>query len=296
MALATKDIYSAAFNTQADWGTFLAPDINLQHCANLNDASPVRTISGIQADFNPWLHKNAAFDYTIQKIHEQRNSIRFEDQCSAKYYFDIFNVVQASLPNINRIAEVGVYMGGSSCIFAGSIQNTNVELDLIDANRHYLQFTYERIRRLFPDVAARTRMFLGDLPMYVRNVMLKEATYGYMVHHDAAHMFNPVVRDLAALYYAKNKINALMIQDTHLRAGNINSYLFVDAALFAVFGGNLPVAELGIKFAQVTMPAFEYSTHGTYFAPDQAEGMYIPFENIKFRYPHPSISFESFFE
>lgn len=290
-----KNMYLPGTASSPDWGTFIAPNKSLENCQDPHIVGNVPVISGVQANFTPFTQQNPLFDSVINKISTQRQSMIFEDQCSAKYYFDIFTVLQQSLAQVNRIAEVGVYAGGASCILAGCIENTDKELDLIDVNPDYLRYTFERIRRLYPTVAARTRMFLGDLPTYVKQVMLKESQSGYLVHHDASHLFNVVVRDLAALSYVKNKIYALLIQDTHLRSGDIHSYIFVDAALYAVFGDGLAYAEIGVKHTQDTMPSFQYSDHGLYFHSHQAEGMFIPFANLSFRYPHPSISLESFF-
>ena len=114
-----------------------------------------------------------------------------------------------------------------------------------------------------------------------------------LIHHDASHHFNEVVRDLAALSFVKDKVNGLIIQDTHLRGGNIGTNFFVDAALYAVFGGNMPLYELGIKLPQATEPAFEANNFGVYFMDNQPEGMYIPFELAQFRYPHKSVALSS---
>lgn len=293
-----KNFYLPSSVSHPDWGTFISPDQALQDCADPQPLSKAQVISGIKADFAPWKNKNADFDAVINKIIQQRDSVTFEDQCSGQYYFDIFAVTQHAIKNdnIKRIAEVGVYMGGASCILAGAIQDTDVELDLIDVDKNYLRFSYERIRRLFPQVAARTRLFFGDLPTYVKNVMQTDEQKPYLIHHDASHVFNVVLRDLTALSYVQDKVHGLMIQDTHLRSGNINSCLFVDAALYAIFGSDFRYYELGIKLSETTSPAFQYSDHGTYFNSNQAEGMFIPFSNANFRYPHPSIKFETFFE
>ena len=188
---------------------------------------------------------------------------------------------------------MGVFMGGSSSILAGNIENTTIQLDLVDFGSEYLRITYERIRRTFPEVAKRTRLFLGDLPTYTKAVLLNETNTKNLIHHDASHNFNEVIRDLGALSFVQNKVNGLIIQDTHLRGGNPSTAFFVDAALYAVFGGNMPFYELGIKLPLPTEPSFDNSKFGIYFIDNQAEGMYIPFELVKFRYPHNSIPIEA---
>ena len=197
------------------------------------------------------------------------------------------------LKKINRILEVGVFMGGSSSIFAGCIENTEVEFDMLDVNSIYLRYAYERIRRLFPEVAKRTRMFLGDLPTYVKSVLSQEKKRQYLIHHDGSHNFNEVISDLASLSFVRDKVRGLMIQDTHLRGGNINSYIFVDAAVYAIFGADVDHSKLGVTLSsKQTVPAFQFDPHGTYLKANLPEGMYIPFANNTFQYPHPQTSLD----
>jgi len=177
---------------------------------------------------------------------------------------------------------------------AGCIEDTNIQLDLVDINKNYLRLSYERIRRLYPEVAKRTRIFFGDLPTYVKNVLMQEKNTSNLVHHDGSHTFNEVIKDLAALYYVKDKVEGLLIQDTNLRAGNIDSFVFVDAALYAIFGSDLQYYETGLKHGNTATPAFQFGPHGTYWLANKPEGMYIPFALQKFQYPHPTVEFDRF--
>jgi hypothetical protein len=52
------------------------------------------------------------------------------------------------------------------------------DLDLIDLSAAYLQFTYARIRRLYPEAAARVRLFHGNLPSYVKHVRPRKVLPG----------------------------------------------------------------------------------------------------------------------
>jgi hypothetical protein len=186
---------------------------------------------------------------------------------------------------------VGVYLGGASCVLAGSLVPLNKTLDLIDVNKHYLRFTYERIRRIFPEAASRVRMFFGDLPTYVKNVMTQTGNTRHLIQHDGSHCFNEVIKDLCSLYFVKDKINGVMIQDTHLRSANINLYTFVDAAVYTVFGFAMKFHEIGAKYKDQTTPAYQFVT---YFMSNYPEGMYIPFTLNTFRYPHPIMKLEDF--
>jgi hypothetical protein len=164
----------------------------------------------------------------------------------------------------------------------------------VDVNEKYLLFSYERIRRTFPEQARRVRLFLGDLPTYVHDVLLQEAGVKAMVQHDGSHEFNQVVRDLGSLYYAEGSIHSLAIQDTHLR-GMPHKLNFVDAAVCAVFGFDATFAPIGSTYSEydevMTTPnRFE----GNYFVPGRAEGMYLSMAANKFHYPHPAISLGAF--
>lgn len=289
--------FSNSFLTKAlehpSWGNFIEPDKELEHERDPNDKYKLARGVSYRPDFSPYHTINPTFAKVAMQIDEVRKNFTYEDQCSAKYYFDIFATAQLLSPKINKIVDVGVFMGGSANILAGSIQDKDISLDLVDFGEEYLRITYERIRRTFPEVAKRTRLFLGDLPTYVHKVLQHENNTGHLIHHDASHNFYEVVRDLASLSFVKNKVEGLMIQDTHLRGGHIGTGFFVDAALYAVFGNNTPSVELGIKLDTATQPSFESSRFGTYFMDSQPEGMFIPIRIANFRYPHSSIKLES---
>lgn len=277
-----------------EFGTYIEPDHELAQFKNPNDKYKIKFPSGMQANFTPFLTQNPRFKATADKIIEQRKEVAFEDQCSGKYYYDVFAVADALRTQLTKIVEVGVYTGGTSTILAGCIEDTNIQLDLVDINKRFLQYSYERIRRLFPEVAKRTRMFFGDIPTYVKNVLMKEQNTCNLIHHDGSHTFNEVIKDLASLYYVRDKINGLLIQDTNLRAGNIDTYVFVDAALYAVFGNDLRYYDTGLTHNHTATPAFQFGIHGTYWLANKPEGMYIPFALQQFHYPHPTIEFERF--
>lgn len=271
----------------AEWGTFILPDAELETIKDPNEKLNVYIPSGNKADFNPFLHRDAIFDSIVEKIVAQRTVMNYEEQCSGKYYFDVFNILQELKGKVRRVAEVGTFLGGASCIFAGCAEAFDFELDLIEAKKEFLLYTYERIRRAFPQVIGKVRLFLGDLPSYVKNVVQHEEQTNILFHHDAGHNFNQVVNDLASLSFIKDKAHSLMIQDTHLRSAKVQNYIFVDAAIFAVFGFDLTFAQFGARFNQSTEPAYFGKS---YFIDNHSEGFYIPFDQNKFHYPHPSMT------
>ncbi len=272
-----------------EWGTFIAPDKELEKLRDPNEKFNAYIPSGNKADFSPFLSLDPLFTSIVAKLIAQRAEINFEDQCSAKYYFDCFSILKKMKGKVRRIAEAGTYLGGASCVFAGCVQPFELELDLIDAKKEFLLFTYERIRRAFPEAITKVRLFFGDIPTYVKNVVAKEDQTDILIHHDASHNFNEVVRDLASLYYVKEKLHGIIIQDTHLRSAKLDRYIFVDAAVYAIFGFNIHFMELGAKFGRSTEPAYAGKT---YFIDHHAEGFYLPFGLNHFLYPHPNMKME----
>lgn len=275
-----------------EWGAFIEPDKELETLSNPCEKYKIVPPSGYKANFIPFRTLNPLFDDIAVRMNSlQSTGMNYEDQCSAQYYFDMFNVLHANANNVDRIVEIGVYLGSASCVFAGCLLPMNKTLDLIDVNKCYLRVTYERIRRSFPEAASRVRLYFGDLPSYVKNVLAHSGNTRHLIQHDGSHCFNEVVKDLSSLYFVKDKINGVMIQDTHLRSANINLFTFVDAAVYTVFGFGMKYHEIGVKFPTPTQPALNFST---YFLDNHPEGMYIPFALNNFRYPHPSMKLENF--
>ena len=235
--------------------------------------------------------QNRIFDRIVTKL--QQLNLKYEDQCTGQYYFDLVRTLRDLNGGYDRVAEVGVFMGGSSTFLAGCMEPFEFDLDMIDIHARFLQFAYERVRRLYPEQAARVRLFHGDLPSYVRHVMMKEEGHGYIVHHDGAHDFNQVVKDMASLYYVRESLVAIIAQDTHLR-GPIRHMNFVDLALYAVFGTDLKYAAIGASFGANTALTEPNQYEGNYFMPDTPEGLVLPMSANEFRYPHPALSIDDF--
>jgi hypothetical protein len=275
---------------------FISPDASLESLdiEQIHKKLEVPIFSGNRADFTPCQGLNPTFDKIAARL--GAFNVGYEDQCSTKYYFDLFQCLQNSAGKVSRITEVGVYMGGASVILAGAANDMSLDLDLIDLNDRYLRFTYERIRRIFPEYAPRVRLFHGTLPHYVREVMLPAPAGRTFLQHDGAHHFDLVVRDLASLSFVKEKIECLAIQDTHLR-GYPKYCNFVDAAVCGVFGFDLKFISIGSAVSpENTLLTTPNQYQGNYFLPDVAEGWFIPFELNTFKYPHPSIPLDAFIE
>lgn len=78
-------------------------------------------------------------------------NIPYEDQCSAKYYADLFQILRNFNGEFNRVVEVGICMGDASVMLAGCAEAFDFDIDMVDINADFLRFSYERLRRAFPE-------------------------------------------------------------------------------------------------------------------------------------------------
>jgi hypothetical protein len=275
------------------FGTFIDPDTDLETLEDPNEKLSIPIYSGFRAvgQAHAFTGRNRIFD----RIWNRWNAtpLTCEDQCSGKYYFDLVSTLRDFNGEFGRLVEVGVYMGGASSIFGGCIAPFDFDLDLVDIEPRFLHYAYERIRRTFPESVDRVRLFHGDLPSYVNAVMLREPPVGTVVHHDGAHDFNQVVKDMASLYYAREQLFAVIAQDTHLR-GTVDNMNFVDMALYAVFGHDLNYAPIGAAYPQQSGLTNPNIYQGNYFRPDAPEGFVLPMSVNRFDYPHPSLTIDQF--
>jgi len=274
------------------YGTFIEPNQALESLANPAEKLNIEIHSGFRAvrESQRFTGHNRIFDQIVTRL--STLDLPYEDQCSADYYFDLVRTLRDFNGEFDRLVEVGVFMGGSSGVFAGCIGPFDIDLDMVDISADYLQFAYERVRRMYPESTGRIRLFHGDLPSYVRAVML-EKPVRTIVHHDGAHDFNQVVRDMAALSFVRDQLVAIIAQDTHLR-GTIHHMNFVDMALYAVFGLDLNYAPIGKRYASMDSRTAPNKYQGNYFVPDAAEGFVLPMAVNEFVYPHPDLSIDDF--
>jgi hypothetical protein len=272
---------------------FIEPDRTLEASDDPAETLGIKVLSGHRAISGATLlaGKNRIFDRIAARL--QQLDMPYEDQCSCQYYFDLVRTLRDFNGQFSRVAEVGVFMGGASTFLAGCMEPFEFELDMIDVERRYLQFAYERIRRLYAESVARVRLFHGDLPSYVRHIVMNEDPRSFIVHHDGSHSFNDVVKDMASLYYARDSLVAVIAQDTHLR-GRAHYMNFVDLALCAVFGTDLNCATIGSSYPAGHPLTAPNQYQGNYFMPDAPEGLVLPMSANQFRYPHPHQSINDF--
>lgn len=277
-------------------GRFVEPDRSLDSVPfdELHKRLDITIMSGHRADLATFGSTDIGFLSLISKIKVHSG---YEDQCTAKYYGDMYDIVANLEGEVDRIVEAGIFMGGSSVILAGCAERIDAELVMIDIDERYLQFGYQRLIRSFPDAASRVKLYLGDLPVYVRDVLIPEQSQSrLLVHHDAGHAFHDLIRDLGALSFVKDRLLGVMVQDTHLR-GPPKGMRFVDLALLGIFGTDMQFIGMGSVYTEEEHPELlvpnQYA--GGYFLPDKLEGMYVPMSHNSFEYPHPRLTIDQFF-
>lgn len=272
---------------------FVEPDPSLQEIPfpQLHKHLNIPIFSGWRCNFTSVARRDKEFDATTAKILTINDG--YEDQCTDKHYFDLFQAARQS--KAKRIVDVGVFMGGSSCVLSGAAELANGQVDLVDLNWHYLQFTRERLRRIYPKFASNIRIYHGTFPTYVKNVMMKEQAPTF-IHHDGAHEFYLVVKDLASMFFVRDQINTIVVQDTHLRGplgkdgGN-----FVDAALVAVFGANALSTPLGAIYTPKDTHLITPNQYqGNYFLAGRPEAIKLDVRRAEFLFPHPSFTIDQF--
>ncbi|MEL6528646.1 MAG: class I SAM-dependent methyltransferase [Pseudomonadota bacterium] len=275
-------------------GRFIEPDTSLESLDEPHLKLGIPIHSGYQAlsEVSPLLGHSRIFDEIAAQL--ATIDMPYEDQCSIDYYFDLVRVLRDLNGEYDRVVEVGVYMGGASGMIAGCAERFDFDIDLVDIRANNLQFSYERIRRAFPEAARRVRLFHGDVPAYVREVMLKQRGGCSIVHHDGAHAFNPVVADLTALSFVRERVHTIIVQDTHLR-GTLDSMNFVDLALNAVFGTDFNYMPIGKVYEANDSRTAPNAYQGNYFLPGVPEGMVLPLAMNCFHYPHSEATFDQMF-
>lgn len=272
---------------------FIAPDRSLENASDLAAILGIAVPSGYRAidHSGPMLGRNRIFDQVIS--HARGLDLEYEDQCSSQYYFDLVRILRDFNGEFDHVVEVGVFMGGSSTILAACSELFDFSIDMVDVNRNYLLFAYERVRRLYPKVAERVRLFHGDLPSYVEVTQSEAKGNSCIVHHDGAHNFDQVVKDMASLFFMRQRLFAVIAQDTHLR-GSLKYMNFVDMALYAVFGSDLNYIPIGSSYNDLDPRTQPNTYEGNYFVPNTPEGLVLPMSANKFRYPHQDQSLKDF--
>ena len=97
---------------------FLEPDASLVDLPieELHRRLGIQIYTGHRADLGQFRGLNPVFDDIA--LGASAFAQAYEDQCTARYYYDLFDALYGAAGAINRIVEVGVFMGGASVILA----------------------------------------------------------------------------------------------------------------------------------------------------------------------------------
>ncbi len=280
-------------SSHPEWGKIIESESRAGDFPSEFDSQLLRNVIFKPIDFTSYANKHILYDEIINKM-KIDNDINQHYRNSAKYYFDCFNILNQHEGVINRIVEVGTHFGDLSCLFSGMLQKLDATLDLVDINPLHLIKTYQRIKKIFPEVAAKVRLFFGDLPLYIKQIASK-SPYINLIHYQGSYNFNDVVRDLGSTFYAKQKIAGTMIYNTHLRTTDMNHYAFIDVAIYSLFGLNVKFKKMGEQASGTTEIQTSHQPP-IYFADQRVEGMFLPYAVNEFRYPHQNTSLDDFFE
>jgi hypothetical protein len=235
------------------------------------------------------LGQNDIFDEFA--IAMNQGKMRAEDQCSEQWYYDIFMHFLKHFGQTRHVVELGCFTGGSTRWLYVASRLFNFTIDIVDAKPDHLAAARARVIDACGEIGPGVRFFHGDLCTYVDQVARHERRPATTIHHDGPHTFHECMVDFASLYFIRDTLLHLIIQDTNLRSTQIDLYSFVDMAAYAVFGKNHPFQPIGKQY-QVDAPVWEAQI---YFDENEPEGKIIPMREVAFRYPHPNVTPEEFF-
>ncbi len=233
--------------------------------------------------------RNDVFDEYAKVMNQ--STMRAEDQCTEQWYYDIFQHFLQHFGQTRHVVELGCFFGGSSRWLYVASRLFNFTLDIVDASANNLAVTRERLLDVFGEVGTNVRFYHGDLCSYVANVAMHERREATTVHHDGPHTFHECLQDFASLYYIRDTLDYLIVQDTNLRSSRMDLYSFVDMAAYAVFGKDHPYTPIG-KSLTVDNPVYDSKI---YFEDAEPEGKVIPMRGMVFRYPHHKLKAENYF-
>jgi hypothetical protein len=274
-----RNEFCAPFALMDGWGSFIphpAPTAD-----GLDPGQEVGAKFGPVRQHRNTNTQNRVWNAIAQRINAYPYPV--SDQCSEKHYWDVFEFLRGNVGVVDRVAECGTFEGGLSVLLAGCAVAFDFRLDLIEVVPARMAATYHRIRMTFPEALDRVNLFFGEVPNYVKAVRDDPTFRNAVLHHDGSHIFQTVTRDLASLSFVKDRVHAVLIQDTHLRKTDPDQCWFVDAAVTAVFGHDPHYQPLGVTFPETTAP----DDNGIYFVGGRPEGMLLPIELNTFLYPHP---------
>lgn len=286
MPLVTSNSFITQQRQTPGWGSFIE---DFSHASAAIETVGKALISAHTHRYHSVMGQNDVFDEYANLMNQ--STMRAEDQCTEQWYYDIFRHFLLQYGQTRHVVELGCFVGGSSRWLYVASRLFNFTLDIVDANASYLAVTRERLLDVFGDIGPNVRFFHGDLCTYIEKVAQHERRPATTIHHDGPHSFQECLQDFAALYFIRDTLNHLIIQDTNLRSARMDYYSFVDMAAYAVFGKDHPYQPIG---RQLTVDAPVYAQQ-LFFEASEPEGKIIPMRDMVFRYPHPSLTADAYF-
>ncbi|MBF0344137.1 MAG: hypothetical protein HQL06_07890 [Nitrospirae bacterium] len=223
--------------------------------------------------------KDSFFDTIMARVGSA--CTRHDEEASIKYYFDNYNHIKNNLSSIDTIVEVGCYLGGATVIFAQIAHAFGLQLYVVELNLHYMLFTYERLYRIAPETLSSVRFYHGTLEDFAKEYKVPLTKRSIYLVQDASHSYEGVVADLVATYDIKQGIHSMAFHDLHLRSTDWKMDVYVDRAIYAVFGLNARLHRIGIYTGEFfgtpdKQLANDKSGYGLFFMPNSFEGVIIP--------------------
>ncbi|MBF0591905.1 MAG: hypothetical protein HQL02_07440 [Nitrospirae bacterium] len=170
---------------------------------------------------------------------------RHEEEASIKYYFDNYSHIKNNLEGINTIVEVGCYLGGATVMFAQIAHALGLQFYVVELNFYYMLFTYERLLRVAPETLDSVRFYNGTLADFTSQYQLPLRERSIYLVQDASHSYDGVLADLVATYDIRQGIHSMAFHDFHLRSADWKMDVYVDRAIYAVFGVNANLRKIG---------------------------------------------------
>ena len=214
------------------------------------------------------------FDQAMKAVYAGKQP--FEEECSPQYYCDVVNYLLANRSQIDTVMEIGCYQGGFTGILAQVAHELGMAYYVIELDPRYLLFTHERVGLLAPASLQSIRFYRGTLTQFIDEHSELLRNRNAMLVMDGPHNYEGVLTDLAASHRIRDHIHSIAAHDFHLRSANWRNDVFVDRAIFSVFGFDAPLIGIGFNTGDwVGDPDADRTEYKLYNKPNCPEGVII---------------------
>lgn len=200
----------------------------------------------------------------------------FEEECSPQYYCDVMNYLLANRGQIDTVMEIGCYQGGFTGILAQVTHELGMAYYVIELDPRYLLFTHERVGLLTPASLQSMRFYRGTLTEFIDEHADLLRNRSAMLVMDGPHNYEGVLTDLVASHRIRTNVHSIAAHDFHLRSANWRNDVFVDRAIFSVFGFDAPLIGIGFNTGDwIGDPDADRTEYKLYNKPNCHEGVII---------------------